>query len=139
MSLTNAFTTPATGDSYVTVPEADAALIWSESWGMLDTAAKEARIKAASFMADQRRFLGVKANDPQAMQLPRFIEGNQDYLGAEPQQRAARAYVLALLEYWLAKVPTGLQQYSLADESIRHTALIEPDEARNALFDFTEG
>lgn len=139
MSLTNTFTTPATGDSFIDVAEADAALIWSELWNAMTTQQKEDRIKAVSQRLQNRRFIGTKANDPQPMAFPRTIRGDEDYLGEEAQRIACRTYCLAMLEYQLSKVPIGLLDYTLADEHIKHAAVIEPGEAKNALLEFVAG
>lgn len=134
--ITNTFTTPATGNSYIDQEEADAALVWSELWRAMTDEQKEERIVAVSKRLGNRIFIGTKANDPQPMAFPRTISGDQDYLGADAQQIACRTYCLAMLEYQLSKVPIGVLDYTLADEHIKHAAVIEPGEAKNALFDF---
>ena len=137
--ITNSFTTPATGDSYASIADIDNALIWCDAWTILTDPEKEARIRAASFQADQRAFVGSKANDPQPMAFPRTVDGrptDDSVFGLERQQRALRSYVATMIEYQLAKVNVGVQNYSIGDESIKHTAMIEPDEARMCLWDW---
>lgn len=137
--MTNSFTTPATGDSYIELADANAALGWSDSWNILTDPEKEALIVAASAMLDRRAFIGAKSNDPQPMAFPRTVDGAETddaVFGIDAQKRATNIYVCTLIEYRLAKVHIGIQQYQLGDESIRHTAMIEPDEARLAMWDF---
>lgn len=139
MALVDAFTTPATGDSYATVAELDLQLAWTDSWAVLTEPEKEARIKAASAMADRRNFYGKKANDPQSMAFPRTFTGRattDKVFGLDAQRRKLKAYVFAVVEYYLMKIHVGVIQHDLGDEAVKHTALIEPDEAKMCLWDY---
>jgi hypothetical protein len=139
MSLTNSFDTPATGDSYIDVATVDAALIWSENWKILTAPEKEDRIKAAAQQLDRRLLYGEKADPAQPMEFPRtflYKATTDKFFGTAAQRRKCEAYCLALIEYQLTKIPVGIIWHSLGDETIKHTAMIEPDEAKNAIWEF---
>jgi hypothetical protein len=138
MPLVYAFDTPATGNSYCTVADADKALIWSEKWKLMSPDDKEAWIIAASAQADRRPFFGEKSDPSNAMQFPRDFgtPATDRVFGAEAQRRKLLNYCLAFLEYNLNRIGIGVTSYSIGDESIRHEGLIEPNQARMALWDY---
>jgi len=138
MALVYAFDTPATGDSYCSIADADKALIWSEKWKIMTESEKEAWIKAASAQADRRPFFGDKSDSGNAMEFPRNF-GTPDtdrVFGIDAQKRKLKNYVLAFLEYNLNRIGIGVTSYTIGDESIRHEGLTEPNQARMALWDY---
>jgi hypothetical protein len=138
MPLVNAFDDPANGNSYCTIADADSFLVWSEKWKLMQPADKEAWIIAVSAQADRRGFYGVKTNPANAMQFPRDFGARPDdpFFGIEAQRAKLRNYSLAMLEYNLNRVGIGVTAYTIGDESIRHEGLVEPNQARLALWDY---
>jgi hypothetical protein len=72
------------------------------------------------------------------MQFPRDFGArpNDPFFGIEAQRAKLRNYSLAMLEYNLNRIGIGVTAYTIGDESIRHEGLVEPNQAKLALWDY---
>lgn len=134
-------------DTYAELSDVDVRLNKFCEWTELDTAAKEARISAASFMIDDLQFWGSKDDPGQAMEFPRafdaefadYLESGDNMFILEGQTKRLRAAVVHQLIYEFNSSGPGLVNYGIGDESQTTRQEVLCREARSEIWRYWKG
>lgn len=131
--------TPETGaePALCTVAEADQGMRQFPAWSVKTTEQKEAEILAVSaLLSDLDLYYGVKVDDEQPFEFPRYITGESDVFTTAGQRRKVVAAMVVWITYRLGQVLTGVDSASLGDESVNHRGAQIPYEVRGLLWPY---
>jgi len=112
-------------DTYATLSDIDALMVYNIAWSIIPTVEKENRIKAASLMIDNMMFHGLAKVVGQDMKFPRFFNGfdfslydtGDDIFNEDNQKRMLREAVRGQVEYDLNRTGIGVSNYSCGSKS----------------------